>query len=169
MSGVETKDLGIGRLRKQLKQIAASKVLIGVQGDEAKEKHPNADESVGTIARWLHYGTKHQPARPFVDVALSNVQEQAQVVFRRALSDLIDGRARDPIKALAKIGEMGVVATREAMDSSREWAEPIAESTARRKGHSQPLVDTFTVYHAVSYTVREKGTTLARGKTGSAD
>jgi hypothetical protein len=177
---VSVKDLGIGKLKRELRQLKHTKILLGVQGTKARQKHPDADASVGLIALWNHYGTKWPkghpkagqvriPARPWVDVAIDKVKDKAGVAVKRAVSDLIDGRASDLVEALTAVGEMGLKATVEAFDKANEWAKPLAIETVRAKGHAQPLLDTGTVREANSYTIRVGGKIKAEGGVDDLD
>ncbi len=158
------KDLGIGKLRQQMQQLGRVKIMIGVQGEEARAKHPNADESVGKIAFWLHYGTKRMPARPYIDRAIAMLTKRAYPVVKKAMSDLIDGRAATVAEAMTPLGEMAVEQVMHEIETSREWAAPLAQTTIDRKGHDQPLVDTRTVAKATSYTIRDRESIIASGK-----
>lgn len=160
---LEVKDLGIGKLRAQLARLSKLDVFVGIQGEEARQPHPNADATIGQVAVWNHAGTEDIPARPFIDHGISLVKDKTREVAKKAIRALIDRRAATAEEALVPMGEMGAAAVREAIDTSREWAEPLAESTARRKGHDQPLLDTGTVRDSVTYEVRDGNEVLKRG------
>ncbi len=157
------KDLGIGKLREQLAQLARVRVLVGVQGPEAREKHPAANESVGTIAFWLHYGTSKQPARPYIDRAIAALSTEVGSVSKRAVAALIDGRVSTVADAVRPLGSLACKAVQHEFDTSKDWAAPLAQVTIDRKGHDQPLIDTGTVRDAITYTVRDGETVLAKG------
>ncbi len=177
---VKTKDLGIGRLKKQLADLGKTRVLLGVMGSEAAATHPNSEASVGTIAKWMHFGVKHdlstglgndedpnkfkiQP-RPWVDQAINNISEEAGPFLAKAASDLIDGRAKSIPEALERVGKMGTKAMLDAIDTSRDWAHPNAKKTIQRKGHDQPLVGlSSTLKNSQSYAIEVRGKVVARG------
>lgn len=157
------KDLGIGKLREQLEQLGRVKVLVGVQGDKARAKHPNAKESVGTIAFWLHYGTRSMPARPYIDRAIAALSSEVGSVSKRAVAALIDGRVKTVAEAVGQLGTLACKAVRHEFDTAQDWAAPLAPLTIARKGHAVPLVDTGTVRDSITYTVRDGEAILRTG------
>lgn len=161
---VTINDLGIGKLRKQLEQLSRVRILVGVQGEEAKRTHPGTDLSNGLIAHWLHYGTKRMPARPYVDRAIATMQKRAGDLMKKAIADLIDGRAHTVVDALAPVGAAAVDEVTHEIDTATEWAAPLAQSTIDRKGHDRPLVDTGTIRKATTYTIRDGESILAQGR-----
>lgn len=161
---ITTRDLGRTRIRKQLEELSRTRVLAGVQGREAQARHPNSDESVGTIAKWLHYGTATQPARPFVDRAIAALRGELGEPARTAVREMVGKRYVDVPTAVRPLGEQLVAQIREEIDNSEAWAAPLAPSTIARKGSSQPLVDTGTVRDSVSYAVVRDGAVVGRGR-----
>lgn len=160
---VDLRDLGIGKLRADLDALKRSKVTIGWQGSSGASEHPETDgATVAEVAAWNEYGTSRAPARP----ALGTLFERHGAAFRdavkAAVSDVIDRRA-SPAEALRRLGELGVLKLRETIADSRSWAEPLAASTVRRKGHDQPWIDTGTVEAAASYAVRRDGEVVDQG------
>lgn len=161
------RDLGIGKLRKDIEQLKRCKILIGIQGPKAAEIHPQAKVSIGTLGYWLHFGTKRMPARPYVDRAIAMMRKRAYPIMKRAMSDLVDGRAKSVAAALAPLGAAAVEQVEYEIATSRDWAAPLAQSTIDRKGHDQPLVETGVIRGATSYTVRDGETILEDGGTGA--
>lgn len=153
------KDLGIGQLKDEIKRLGRLRVTLGVQGERARETHPDADVPTGLLAFWLHFGTPDAkfpiPARPYVDRAIAEIRDRAGVIARRGISDLIDRRADNAVEALTPIAVMGRDAVVRAIDESKEWADPLAASTVRAKGHDTPLLDTGTIRESVSGAVRD--------------
>jgi len=163
---VDFKDFGIERLRKELKRLGKLRLTVGVQGPDAKRKHPNADLTVGEIAAIFHYGAKiadafgkgitvEIPARPYAQRAVDMIRDQAIRAATKGASDLIDGRADTAEEVLEPIGEMARDAVLKSLDEARDWAEPLSPSTIARKGHDQPGLDTGTVREATSYAIRQ--------------
>jgi len=151
---IDFKDLGLGRLKEELAKMRSTRITVGFQGASGARAHPGADgASVADVARWQEYGTSTAPARPFMTTAFERA-EQFKVHLRKALSDVIDQRADVPT-AVRTLGDTAVAAVHAAIDDSRTWAEPLAASTVRRKGHDQPLVDTRTMRDAVSWAAHE--------------
>lgn len=157
------KDLGIGKLREQIAELQKTKILIGVQGEKAQEIHPQAKVKIGLLAFWLHYGTKRMPARPYVDRAIAMLRKRAYPIMKRAMSDLVDGRAKTVAESLAPLGAAGVEQVEHEIATSRDWAAPLAQATIDRKGHDQPLVETGVIRGATSYTIRVGETIIGSG------
>lgn len=166
---VTTRDLGIGKLRKQLEDLKRCKILVGVQGEDATKIHPVAKVPQGLLAFWLHYGTKrngepYMPPRPYVERAIAMLAKRSFPVMKKAIADLVDGRAKDLGAALAPLGEMAVEQVNHEIDTATEWAAPLAPSTVAAKGHDRPLVDTGAIRGATSYTVRLDESIIAEGR-----
>lgn len=155
---VTRKDLGIGKLREDLKRLNDLRVNVGVIGEAAQRQHPNADgATVGEVANWVHFGTWNIPARPYIDHAIANSRSEVATASKRAAADLIDGRSTGPEGALTRVGEVLMRAVRESIDSAISWAEPLALSTIAKKGHAAPLVDTGTLREATNFEIVPKG------------
>jgi len=163
--GFEIKDLGIGRLRKQLEQLRNEKITIGHQGASGAARHPDAEASVGQVAAWQEFGTPGSddrrygvprsriPSRPFVRTALTRGKGEAEKAVRQGISDLIDERATLE-QVQERIGAAQLEGLRKVLDDSRSWAEPLADSTVAAKGHDQPLLDSGTLRDKASWAVR---------------
>lgn len=163
-AGVERRDLGIGRLREQLASLRGAKLQLGVMGDAAAETHPVAKVSVGTLAKWLHFGTEKMDPRPFVDHAINEIKDRTPRLMAKAVSDLIDGRARSAEAALRPVAKEGAIAVRDAIDDANSWVEwELSQRTINRKGHDRHLVDTGTVRDAVGYGVVLGGRRVSEG------
>lgn len=174
-SKVIEKDLGMGRIRKELAKIKKAKIQFGVHGEIGEQEHPVAGVPVATLAAWLHMGVEDPddpdgfriPPRPWVDQAISRLQVQVNAGSRKAISDLIDGRADTAAEALTSVGKSGLATVIESIDDAKQWATPLAESTIQRKGHDQPLVDDGFLRNSQAYGVTISGTQVAYG--GSED
>ncbi len=161
---LEIKDLGIAKLRKQLAELASTKLTFGYQGPSGAEKHPGAKQGtpVAAVARWQEFGTATAPARPMGRHTMEENREAFKALGKKTISDVIDGRA-EPDIAIAAAGDKCVEALRRTISRSREWAEPNAPSTAAKKGHDQPLVgehQTLTTH--ASWALRDKNGTIRK-------
>lgn len=170
-SKVVEKDLGMGRIRKEMAKIKGAKIQFGVHGEIGEREHPEAGVPVATLAKWLHQGVEDPddpdgfriPPRPWVDQAISRLQIQVNAGSRKAISDLIDGRADTAAEALTSVGESGLATVVQSIDDASAWATPLAESTVQRKGHSRPLVDTSFLRESQAYGVTISGSQVAYG------
>jgi hypothetical protein len=156
---ISFEDFGLAAIEEELRKLAATEITIGWQGDSGAEIHPGSDDkSVAEIAAFHELGTVRMDARPSLERTFATNDFEA--VIGKAMSDLVDGRNDDPAKV---IGEAAVEALRKTIDDSRAWAKPLAESTAKSKGHDQPLVETFTMRANASWAERRGGTIVRQG------
>lgn len=156
---IEMKDLGIGKLRAAMAELGRTSVTFGYQGATGAEAHPSSPENtVAQVAAFAEYGTTSSPARPLGQHTMDANRDAFVDATKRALSDLIDGRAADAEAVAQSLGELALTALRKTIDTSREWAEANAESTIRAKGHDQPLIgERAKLYENASYAVRRDG------------
>ena len=87
---------------------------------------------------------------PPYSVLICDDQPELRQAIAAALSDLVDGRL-DPREVAKRLGDLGVAKVRQQIDDSPAWADALADSTVERKGHDHPLVETGTLYDAVSW------------------
>jgi hypothetical protein len=166
---LQIKDLGITKLRAKLAELAASRLTFGYQGPSGGQQHPGAKKvgtTVAAVARWNEFGTATAPARPMGRHTMEENRDAFRAATRKAISDVIDGRA-EADAAVEAVGEVAVAALRRSISRSREWAEANAASTIRKKGHDQPLVgehQTLTTH--ASWAVRDKATGSIRRQGG---
>jgi hypothetical protein len=147
---VEVKDLGIGRLKRQMAKFGSMRVQVGIHKDEGRKPHPEANgPTIAEVAAWLEYGTKRQPARPFLRSGMEVSADKLKAELKRGLSDLIDGRASSAAAVMQEVAEKAKAAVLKHFDNAREWAAPLAPSTAAAKGHSQPLINSAVVREAI--------------------
>lgn len=163
---IEMRDLGIGKLRRDAEKLKTQRVTVGYQGPSGQAQHPNANATVAQIAAWQEFGTpgsddrqydktrRHIPSRPFMRTGFAKYQREIQVEVRAALQRVLIGSS-DVDAAQADIGERMVEAVRQSILDARAWAKPLAESTIERKGHSEPLIESGTLYNATSYVVKD--------------
>lgn len=176
-SRIIEKDLGMARIRRELAKVKGAKIQLGVHGRIGNQEHPEAGVPVATLATWLHLGVEDPdepgmfriPPRPWVDEAISALQLQVNAGARKAMSDLIDGRADDAAEALTDVAKAGHAAIVQSIDDADQWATPLAESTIQRKGHSQPLLDTGFLRDSQAWGVVIDGSQVAYGGNEDAE
>jgi len=158
---VQFRDLGIEQLKRDVQALRSTKITIGWQGPSGAAIHPGSkDTPIAQVAAWHEHGTPQEspgtlmPARPSLKITFKRHGREFVASARKAVSDLIDGRVDSVDAAVEQVGEAAVAALRATIDDARSWAEPLAESTARAKGHDQPLVETFTMRNAASWASR---------------
>jgi hypothetical protein len=94
------------------------------------------------------YGNEHIPARPFLIPALQEGRASLQALTGQLLKRVVLGRTtmRD---ALGKLGAEGEAMVKTKIRNG-DFVE-LAESTIRKKGSSQPLIDTGQMLNAVQW------------------
>lgn len=158
---VDFTDFGLAAIKAQIEQLAKTEITIGWQGESGAEIHPGSDEkTVAEIAGYHELGTPRMPARPSLEHTFAANAEAIEKAVGKAMSDLVDGRGDDPAE---EIGTAVLGMLRKTLDQSRDWAEPLAVSTARGKGHDQPLRETFTMYRNASWAERRGGGIVRQG------
>lgn len=87
------------------------------------------------------------PARPFMDLAGTNVQTQQSATAKQLINQVLRQNEEAP-KALAKIGLLMENEIKKAIVQG-EWA-PNAPSTVKKKGFNKPLVDSGILLKTVA-------------------
>lgn len=159
---LSVKDLGITVLRNDLRELGTKRIASGFLKPESEKTHDLAGVSIALLATWMEFGTKnadgsvHVPARPGLRTGVEQNKKAIQKQLRRSVSDLIDDRVKSPTEALEAVAEVVKTGLRKTWSSAREWAEPLAISTARAKGHDQPLVESFELFENLDAKIRDK-------------
>lgn len=161
---VDVRDLGIGKLRDDVAELKSRRITVGWHGESGAEQHPNAQPgtTVAEIAAMQEFGTTRAPARPMVRVALDHYRDRVREATRRAMRDLIAGRASLDA-AQQTIGEAVLEALRNTILDAKRWAEPLAPRTVSAKGHADPLIESGTLYDRASWAARRGKTILRQG------
>lgn len=165
------KDKGFKKLVESLGEMGA--VVIGVQGKQAKEQHPNAPLKIGELAAAHELGlVPGAPARSWLrqwmDENAARLSEEAAAEFKAVMA-----RKTTRNTALKKLGYKWTSEVRERIDSGKV-PPPLAASTVARKGHSTPLLDTATLRNSITYkvylpqikSIRDKGQRVVARKRG---
>lgn len=159
---VNFKDFGLGAIRLRLEELARTQITIGWQGASGAATHPKAGIPVAQLAAFHELGTDTMSARPALELAMRGAAPELRQAIATALSDLVDGRL-DPREVAKRLGDLGVAKVRQQIDDSPAWADALADSTVERKGHDHPLVETGTLYDAVSWAERRDGQIQEQG------
>lgn len=156
------KVLNPGRLEKFLKsrrELADLKVVVGVQGDEAKIDRGGITQ--GELVNVLEFGSADGsiPARPvFGETYDKGRKKYAKAVEDAILKGLFEGE--NPKLALKIIGERYRSDVVKNVSSNALGMTPNAPGTVDRKGSSLPLVDTGQLY------LRSITSKVEKGKVG---
>lgn len=126
---------------------------VGVFGPAADAVHEGTDKTVAEIALFHELGTPTISQRPFLTRWL---EEHAAEVFKFVQDELNlkRGKKRQNWRqVLEKAGRMAVKGIRENMVN---MSPPLAESTIKRKGHADTLVESGQLREAVTYQVDQR-------------
>lgn len=117
---------------------------------------------VSAVAAFHEFGTANMPQRSFIRATLEEEREAIQKVTAEAMNDLLV-KGKPARQCAAKIARtIGGLVYRRLMRSA-EWAEPLAESTVKAKGHDTPLYDEGRLRDDLMWRVRRKGAIVAQG------
>lgn len=130
-------------LQSKLGELQLLRVRAGVFSGHSVRGVPLVD-----IAAYNELGTSTSPARSFIASTMRERRAQAAEVLKTATVEALAGHLRE---AQERVGRWMVDAIRAKIQAG-DFA-PLAISTARRKGHSQPLIYTGRLLAAVSYQV----------------
>ena len=140
------------RFFAQIEQLKSLQVRVGFQQGKAQ-----SDEGVdmADIATFNEVGTAHSPARPFMRQSVDSNTSAINAVCRAQIQKVARGGTAE--QALNAIGEMQKVFIQDTITRSKEWAEPNAESTIKKKGSDVPLVDKSQMLQSVEHVIVPKG------------
>ncbi|WP_319371967.1 hypothetical protein [uncultured Ilyobacter sp.] len=138
------------KIFKELNILINSKLLIRID--------PNATYEDGTkvenVGMWMEFGwdefNVHYPSRPFFRSAFDANADRIQATFERELNKLLDGKV-SAIDLMNTLGKFVVRKVREMLEKGSY--DPLAESTIKIKGSSQPLIDTRNLLTSIEYKI----------------
>lgn len=153
------------KLEARLRGVGDAKGLKGFAGimpKDANLPYKNG-ATVIDVARWTELGTPNAPARPFMRRARARAQRAMRLAIQKAAREEFQSSWK-PVKILAaglKVLSDEVVSQ---IDTASAWAEALAESTVKRKGHDIPLIETRLLREVQSWEIRKRGAVVARGR-----
>ena len=114
----------------------------------ATSRYPDGTP-VAAVAAWNEFGTKRIPERPFFRNAIEGAEDELKPVMVKS----IDPRTMAMDRTTAgKLGEVMQGRIQRSITTLREPA--LAESTKRKKGSSNPLIDTGTLRKSTTYRIK---------------
>jgi hypothetical protein len=136
-----------GRKLKRLEELhGKATVFVGIPKEAGV--HPNADGMlISEIALIQEFGTARIPERPFIRMTWREnnyYRREIQEALKKALRS-----ARWTHKTHLLVVGKKAASDMKAMILEGEFT-PLAESTVRRKGHDQPLIETWAMYNAIT-------------------
>ncbi len=137
------------RYFQQLKKLSELEVRVGFQGDEKYDD----GTSLAEVAAYNELGTSTSPARPFMKQSFENHQAELQAACDRVNATISSGRSAEQALQALGVAVKGLV-QEEIVDGD---FEPNAESTIKKKGSEQPLIDTGHMRQSVNFVVKRRG------------
>lgn len=134
-------------LGQELKQFKGGKVVtVGIH--EGAPQPENGDLNMATLGAVLNFGTQdgHIPERPWLE---PGIQASAQEISD-TIADAIEG-GKDLDGTLEMVGVVASGGVRQYMTDLK--TPPNAESTIKRKGSANPLIDTGALRASVTHAI----------------
>lgn len=139
VSGGLEGDAGIENMITNLKEIDGKGVEAGIFGGKDQKK-----------AMWQEYGTSRGiPARPFLRNTMYENEARFASFLGPYIQNVMEGGSADG--ALSSLGQFMVMSIQRTIASG--GFAPNAPSTIKKKGSSKPLIDTGSMYGAITFNV----------------
>ena len=137
------------RYFRELQKMTNMEVQVGFQGDEKYED----GTTIAEVAACNELGSSDTPERPFMRQSFENHESELQAACDAANRLVSSGGSAD--QALQQIGVVAKGLVQEEIVNG--GFAPNAESTIRKKGSEQPLIDTGTMRQSVNFVVKRRG------------
>lgn len=153
-ASVNDRDLGLNKILKEIKKFEGAVVKAGIlQGSGSVD-----GVSIAQYATWNENGVVGKkgkwkiPPRPFIKGWVANNQKQIASTIQRLYGEVASGN----ITADEALNRLGVFA-KSGIQSYIKRGDfvPNAPSTIKKKGSSQPLIDSGAMRNAVNYEVEK--------------
>lgn len=133
----------------ELNKLLNLEVQVGFQEDSGSYEDGT---SLAQVAAYNEYGGSDQPARPFMKQSFENHEDQLKNFCEQANKTIsTGGTARAALERLG-VNVRGLV--QEEIVSG--GFEANAESTIRKKGSAQPLIDSSFMRQSVNYKIKPR-------------
>ena len=134
---------------RELKKMTDMEIQVGFQSDQKYED----GTSIAQVAAVNEFGASDIPERPFMRQSFENHEGELQAACDAAQRLVSSGGSAE--QALQQIG---VVAKGLVQDEIVNGGfAPNAESTIKKKGSEQPLIDTGTMRQSVNFVIKRRG------------
>jgi hypothetical protein len=134
----------------QLEKLIGLEVQVGFQADSGVYENGS---TVAEIAAYNELGTSSIPPRPFMQQSFENHESELQ-----SACDQVNETINSGGSAESALDQLGVVCKglvqMEILDGGFEPNDP---ATIKKKGSSQPLIDTGQMRQSVQYVIKSAG------------
>lgn len=134
---------------RELKKMTDMEIQVGFQGDQKYED----GTSIAQVAAVNEFGASDIPERPFMRQSFENHEGELQAACDAAQRLVSSGGSAE--QALQQIGVIAKALVQDEIVNG--GFAPNAESTIKKKGSEQPLIDTGTMRQSVNFVVKRRG------------
>lgn len=149
---MKVNDRGFEAIVRETNRLAGLDIVAGVLPKDADKTYPNG-MTVLEVALLMIYGTATIPARDFMTGTATAYEHKTADVMQDYAGRVMDG-SLSPHAAADELGLWFRGRINAHIDNG-PW-EGNAESTIRRKGRDQPLVDSKFLYNTLDHEVRKR-------------
>lgn len=147
MIDIEDFQLSLDDLQQELSAFKNDGSVLTVGVHEAENAREDGELTNAQIGVYNHFGTENIPPRPFLDVGIMSGAQS----YQEALEELQPDNLQE---ALETIGVFAQSAVQEYMTDLR--VPPNAQSTIKKKGSSNPLIDTGELRSSIKWVVSKQ-------------
>jgi len=132
-------------IQKALRELMTDKfVMVGIHEDAGQ--HDDSTLSMAQVGAVNEFGTQHIPARPWLNPGVASGNAEYYDIITKTMAD-----GGTPEQALNKVGVVAVGKVQKYMTDLR--TPPNAASTIKKKGSSNPLIDSGAMRQSVTYKI----------------
>ena len=136
------------RILGELEKLTKLEVAVGYTADQTY----NDGTSLAEVAAYNELGSSTTPPRPFIKQTLEDKEDEIDAMKKDASQAVENGMSAENVLKEIGVKVKGII--QEGIVDG-DW-EPNAPSTIKRKGSSQPLIDTGHMRQSVNYVVRNR-------------
>ena len=136
------------RYFKELQKLADLEVQVGFQSDQTYED----GTSLAEVAAYNEFGSSDTPERPFMRQSFENHESELKAACELVNQTLASGGSVE--QALDRLGVVAKGLVQEEIVNG--GFAPNAESTIKKKGSEQPLIDSGHMRQSVNYVVKRR-------------
>ena len=140
---------------KMLEELKSISIEIGILGDDkGGDKHKGSDITVLEIATIHEFGAPKAniPSRSFIRAGYDSNKNKIISQGEKLLENVI-GLKLDPDIFLETMGENAVGMIQEHLTNLK--SPPLKQTTIKRKGSSQPLIDTGQLRSSITHKIKK--------------